>query len=198
MATKDITKFEKKNPDYIINVFSCNPDGTNIQPRRISKIRDKNKKLVNLLMLTQYGKYHYVLITDLNRLIGHSGDLRLFCPFCCHGFVTNKGYNQQKLEQHMDECFQYKGCRVILPEVEDSILEFKEIDKQMMAPFTIYADCEAIIKNVDDKDIHEISGFTIAVVSPYEKTETITFRGVDAGKVFMKKMEYLSGKLYKK
>ena len=68
----------------------------------------------------------------------------------------------------------------------------------MMAPFTIYADCEAIIKNVDDKDIHEISGFTIAVVSPYEKTETITFRGVDAGKVFMNKMEYLSDKLYKK
>ena len=98
----------------------------------------------------------------------------------------------------MDECFQYKGCRVILPEVEDSILEFKEIDKQMMAPFTIYADCEAIIKNVNDKDIHEISGFTIAVVSPYEKTETITFRGVDAGEVFMNKMEYLSEKLYKK
>ena len=73
----------------------------------------------------------------------------------------------------MDESFQYKGCRVRLPEVEDSILEFKRIDKQMMAPFTIYADCEAIIKNVNDKDIHEISGFTIADVSPYEKTEKI-------------------------
>ena len=55
-----------------------------------------------------------------------------------------------------------------MPEVENSIVEFKEIDKQMMAPFTIYADCESIIKNVNDKDIHEISGFTIAVVSPYE------------------------------
>ena len=40
MATKDIKQFEKKNPDYIINVYSCNPDGTNIQPRMISKIRD--------------------------------------------------------------------------------------------------------------------------------------------------------------
>ena len=53
---------------------------------------------------------------------------------------------------------------MILPEVEEGILEFKEIDKHMMAPFTIYADCEAIIKNVNDEDIHEISGFTIAVV----------------------------------
>ena len=52
MATKDITKFEKMNPEYIINVYSCNSDGTNIQPRRISKIRDKTKKIVNLLMLS--------------------------------------------------------------------------------------------------------------------------------------------------
>ena len=57
-----------------------------------------------------------------------------------------------------------------------------------MAPYTIYADCEAIIKNVDDKDIHEISGFNIAVVSQHEKTENNTFRRVDAGKVFMNKI----------
>ena len=42
-----------------------------------------------------------------------------------------------------------------------------------MAPYEIYADFEAIIKNIDDKDIHEISGFNIAVISPYEQTETI-------------------------
>ena len=69
----------------------------------------------------------------------------------------------------MEECFQYKGCRVILPEVEKSIVEFKQIEKQLMAPYVIYADCEAIIKNVNDNDIHKISGFNIAVVSPYEK-----------------------------
>ena len=88
----------------------------------------------------------------------------------------------------MEECFQYGGSRVIMPEVGKNIVEFRQIDKQMMAPFTIYADCEAIIKNVDDKDIHQISGFTIAVVSPYEETETISFRGEKAGEVFMTKM----------
>ena len=46
-----------------------------------------------------------------------------------------------------------------IPEFEKSILEFKQIEKQLMAPYVIYADCEAFIKNVDDKDIHEISGF---------------------------------------
>ena len=67
-----------------------------------------------------------------------------------------------------------------------------------MAPYVIYADCEAIIKNVDDKDIHEISGFTIADVSQHEKTVTFIYRGEDAGEVFMKKMEYVNDKLYKK
>ena len=81
----------------------------------------------------------------------------------------------------MEECFQYKGCRVILPEVERSIVEFKKIEKQLMAPYVIYADCEGIIKNIDDKDNHEISGFTITVVSQHKKTETITYRGEDAG-----------------
>ena len=65
------------NPEYIINVYSCNSDGSNIQPRRISKIRDKTKKLVNLLMLTQDGKYHYVLINDLNKLLGKTAVMTL-------------------------------------------------------------------------------------------------------------------------
>ena len=52
MATKDMTKFEKMNHEYNINVYSCNSDGTNVKPGRISKRRDKTKKIVNLLMLT--------------------------------------------------------------------------------------------------------------------------------------------------
>ena len=105
MATKDMTKFERMNPKYIISVYSCNPDGTNIQPRRKNKIRDKTKKIVNLLMLSQDEKYHYVLITNLNSLLGKKWDPRLFCPYCCHGFVTKYGYNEEKLEQHIEECF---------------------------------------------------------------------------------------------
>ena len=78
MSIKDITKFEKQN-DYIINVYSGNRDGTNIQPRRISKIRDNKKKTINLLMLENDEKYHYVLITDLNRLLGSArGDTKVF------------------------------------------------------------------------------------------------------------------------
>ena len=67
-----------------------------------------------------------------------------------------------------------------------------------MALYTIYCDCEAIIKNIDDKDIHQISGFNISVVSEYEETQLIIYRGDNAGEVFWSKMEKLSDDLYKK
>ena len=98
----------------------------------------------------------------------------------------------------MENCFTYGGGRVTMPEEGKNIIEFRQIDKKMMAPYTIYSDCEAIIKNIDDKDIHQISGFNITVVSPYEKTQYISHRGDDAGEVFMGKMEELSGELYSK
>ena len=98
----------------------------------------------------------------------------------------------------MENCFTYGGGRVKMPEEGKNIIEFKGIDKQTRAPYTIYCDCEAIIKNIDEKDIHEISGFNITVVSPYEKTQYISHRGHDAGEVFMGKMEKLSDELYSK
>ena len=68
----------------------------------------------------------------------------------------------------------------------------------MLAPYTIYCDCEAIIKNIDDKDIHQISGFNISVVSEYEETQSITYIGDKAGEVFWSKMEKFQVQLYKK
>ena len=85
MAVKDIDKFEKQN-NYVINVYGCDQDGGNIFPRRISKRRDQ--KSINLLMLENGEHYHYVLIKNLNRLLGsrEGHHTKVFCPYCCHGF----------------------------------------------------------------------------------------------------------------
>ena len=50
------------------------------------------------------------------------------------------------MEKHMENCFTYSGCKVRMPEDGKNIIQFKQINKQMMAPYTIYSDCEAIIK----------------------------------------------------
>ena len=67
MAISDIKKFEKQNKNMIINVYGCDENGENIYPRRICKRRDK--EAINLLLLQNEEKYHYVLIQNLNRLM---------------------------------------------------------------------------------------------------------------------------------
>ena len=81
MAISDIKKFETQNKNMIINVYGCDENGENIYPRRICKRRDK--EAINLLLLQNEEKYHYVLIQNLNRLLGSGKDHpKEFCPYC--------------------------------------------------------------------------------------------------------------------
>merc|ERR1712081_78630 len=103
MAVKDIDKFEKMN-NLVINVYGCTEDGTQIWPRRISIRRDK--EVINLLMLENGDNYHYVLIKNLNRLLGKSSAVsnpKEFCllvsylswPYLCTIFSTPIDINDQ-------------------------------------------------------------------------------------------------------
>ena len=38
------------------------------------------------------------------------------------------------MEEHMENCFKCGGGKVIMPEEGKNIIEFRQIDKQMMAP----------------------------------------------------------------
>merc|ERR1711954_377969 len=102
--------------NLVINVHGCTEDGTQIWTRRISQRRDK--EAINLLMLENDDNYHYVLIKNLNRLLGKSKNVstpKEFCPYCCYGF--DKRYLKEgQMEEHMTECFTYGGTKVNMPE----------------------------------------------------------------------------------
>ena len=101
MKLKDIDKFEKLN-NLIINVYGCTENGKEIWPRRISKKR--GKEAINLLMLEDGKRYHYVLIKSLNRLLGKGKDNpKIFCPYCCYGFVK-KHMKDEEMVKHMNVC----------------------------------------------------------------------------------------------
>ena len=70
MKIEDIDEFEKMN-NLIINVYGCTENGKEIWPRRISK--KEGKEAINLLMLDNGKKYHYVLIKSLKRLFEKTG-----------------------------------------------------------------------------------------------------------------------------
>merc|ERR1711867_147003 len=195
MAVKDIDKFERVN-DLVINVYGCTEDGTDIWPRRISKRRDK--EAINLLMLEKDDNYHYVLIKNLNRLLNYDNNPKEFCPYCCHGF--DKRYlTEGQIDEHIATCFTYGGAKIKMPEKGENILQYTQYYKQQKAPFCIYADFESVMKKESKKKtIHEISGYSLCVMSPYEEEQIDSYRGADAGKVFVKKIQSLSDELHKK
>ena len=83
--------------------------------------------------------------------------------------------------------FSYGECKVNMPEMGMNTIEFTQYYKQQVAPYIIYADFEALMnKKSEEKTIHEISGFSLVVVSPYEESQIYCHRGADAGEVFKK------------
>ena len=148
-------------------------------------------------MLENGEHYHYVLIKDFNKLLGSGGERpKQWCPYCCHGFDT-RYLKPGQMDEHMKTCFTYGGCKVNMPEIGKNTIEFTQYYNQQVAPYIIYADFEALMnKKSEEKTIHEISGFSLVVVSQYEKPQFFSHRGADAGKVFIEKIKELSDVLY--
>jgi len=113
MKIQQIPKFENMN-DLTINVYTTNKSGSDIWPVYISKRRGNNP--INLLLLSDDEKYHYTLIKNFNGLLRKPKDhnAKVFCPYCCHGF--DKRYtDEQKMKEHMQECFTYGAQKIKLP-----------------------------------------------------------------------------------
>merc|ERR1711954_255902 len=78
-------------------------------------------------------------------------------------------------------------------------LKYTQYYKQKMASFCIHADFESMNKKESEKKtLHEISGYSLCVVPPYEEPQIDSYRGADAGEVFVDKLQSLSDELYKK
>ena len=167
----DITKFENANPDLPgINVFSVNEKNVSYPLRMAS--RDPNKT-IDLFLYEENGKCHYSLIKSFSRLIRSqktkcsSYSLKI-CKRCFNHFVS-----EEKLKKHINYCTNNEVAIAKMPEGKESILKYKNIQKQFPLPFVAYADFECFTKpmsncspNPEDSynynyQKHEPSGFCI-------------------------------------
>ena len=89
----------------------------------------------------------------------------------------------------------YGRQRTELP--KDKWIYFKEIVKMQKLPFCIYADFETLNSKVQScepnrgteiKTVHEVSGFNYMVISPFYPTKRETYRGPNAGKIFLERI----------
>ena len=81
---------------------------------------------------------------------------------------------------------------------------FTDYSKQLEAPYTIYADFEALLLKQNEngireiKNIHEMSGYCITVKSPYQPDQIEDYRGENAGPYFMSSIRRLGKESKKK
>ena len=129
----NFSKIEVQN-NISINVFGY-------ENKLVFPIYVSNKEYrdsIDLLLLIEDNRSHYVYIKDFNRFMFHkmkNKNKKWFCKSCLQCFSTEKVLIGQK-----EDCLSINGMRSV--KVEEGIIEFEDYFKQMSVPFKIYADFE--------------------------------------------------------
>ena len=94
VSTKKIDKFEKDNPDIVVNVlfYKKKNQKKNIYSVRRSGHNGRCQKQVNLLMIEDGKKRHYTAIKSISRLLSKLNEKTKrayhYCMNCLNGFCT--------------------------------------------------------------------------------------------------------------
>ena len=142
LSQKHYNKVEKQN-NIRINVFSYEKG----QPFPIHISKETFEDQMNLLLITEDEKKHYVLIKDFNAFMYNQSkhkERKHFCMYCLQCFSS-----ERILANHTNNCLTINGAQAInMPKQGENILKFNNFHKQLPVPFVIYADFEAITKKV--------------------------------------------------
>ena len=179
------------------------------QPFPIHISKEMVKDQMNLLLITEDEKKHYVLIKDFNAFMYNQTkhkNKKHFCMYCLQCFSS-----ERILANHVNNCLTINGAQAInMPKQGENILKFNNFHKQLPVPFVIYANFEAITKKVQgcvqseemkkDKDrrsymeayqTHKDCGYGYKVICCYDdkySKHTRIYRGENAVYKFMEKM----------
>ena len=137
---KDFSKIELKK-NICINVFSY--ENRFVFP--IYGLSQNFEDLMDLLLLIDDDKSHYVYIKDFNRFMFYkmkNKNKKLFCKSCLQCFS-----NENVLMRHKEDCLSINGAQSV--KVEKGTIEFENYFKQLPVPFKIYADFECNLRDVE-------------------------------------------------
>ena len=140
MREKDFSKIETKN-NIRINVF-CYENKLNF-PVYLSDQKFENS--IDLLLVIDENKSHYVYIKDFDRFMFHktkNKNKKWFCRSCLQCFSS-----ENVLIKHKENCLSINGKHSVKLEIE--IIEFKNYFKQIQVPFKIYADFECNLESIE-------------------------------------------------
>ena len=165
---KDIDRFEKQNPEISITVLGFN-EKDKVYPLRSSDHIYIRKHNIILLLIERDGVNHYCLVKNSSRLLSkqvsaHKGGTHI-CFRCLNPFWSHKS-----LEKHWEYCRNHEAVKINMPE-KGTMLMFKHHERSERVPFIIYADTEALIKEMQNCDPNPQNSYT----KKYQKHEPISF-----------------------
>ena len=168
VRVKDISKFEKLNPDIPgINVFSVN-ERNKFYPLRMTQ-RDP-RKTIDLFLYEEDGKYHYSLIKSFSRLFRSqitsrtNGKIHI-CKRCFSHFSK-----EELFQRHIEYCSSNESVVVKMP-AKNLKLGFKNYFKNFPIPFVVYADFECFTKSIETCKPNPAGSYTLG----YQKHEPSGF-----------------------
>ena len=137
---KDFNKIEVKN-NICINVFGY--ENKLVFPIYVSD--QKFEDSMDLLLLIDDDKSHYVYIKDFDRFMFHktkNKNKKWFCRSFLQCFSS-----ESMLIKHKENCLSINDKQSV--KIEKGIIEFENYFKQMPVPFKIYADFECNLRGVE-------------------------------------------------
>ena len=137
---KDFSKIEVKN-NICINVFGY--ENELVFPIYVSD--QKFEDSMDLLLLIDDDKSHYVYIKDFNRFMFHktkNKNKKWFCKSCLQCFSS-----ENVLIKHKEDCLSINGKQSV--KLEEGTIEFENYFKQIPVPFKAYADFECNLEIVE-------------------------------------------------
>ena len=166
---------------------------------RISS-KEKSVKRINLMLLEKGEIQHYCLVKRESALLFDKvrNNKTFYCMRCLTRFTR-----AHTLVEHEKYCNGVNGrpTKIDTPEEGENILAFQNHQKQMKAPYVIYADFEALVKKIpgcergperkkksytEKTEWHEACGYSYIVVkSDGEVTGSKVYRGENAVKSFL-------------
>ena len=156
VSFRDIDRFESLNPNISISVFGYNQD-ERVYPLNVSKYTGCEHD-ITLMLLKDGENSHYCLINNMSALLAsqinkHKGTRNISLN-CLNSFKC-----KQSLDKHKEYCYNNECVKTIMPE-PGTYLRFKNFPHSEKVPFVVYADTEALIKEMHNCDPNPNKSYT--------------------------------------
>ena len=166
------------------------------EPCNTEKIRHPYKSKYNLtrenqvilLVITNDKKWHCLAVKSLSALFRKITDNNNGDFYC----------SKNKLKKHKKVCENHDYCYVEMPEEDNKILKYSQVEKSMKVSFIIYADLECLLEKISacynnpakssttKINKHTPSGYLLFTHSSFdeERNKLSHYRGEDSMKKF--------------